>query len=164
MDEIIISPIKDDDIRSCLEIYNYYITDTTVTFEEEPLTYESFFERVNRICKTYPYFAAQVGGKTVGYAYLDMYNERSAYRHTADLSIYLNKDAKNRGIGSMLLSAVENAGRDRGINNIISLITEENERSVAFHEKHGYILVGKLNKVGLKFNKRLDVLIYQKEI
>ena len=50
------------------------------------------------------------------------------------------------------------------INNIISLITEENERSVAFHEKHGYILVGKLNKVGLKFNKRLDVLIYQKEI
>ncbi len=65
MDEIIIRPIKDDDIRSCLEIYNYYITDTTVTFEEEPLTYESFFERVNRICKTYPYFAAQVGGKTV---------------------------------------------------------------------------------------------------
>lgn len=164
MDGIIIRPIKDDDIRSCLEIYNYYITDTTVTFEEEPLTYESFFERVNMICKTYPYFAAQVGSKTVGYAYLDMYNERSAYRHTADLSIYLNKDAKNRGIGSQLLGAVENAGRDRGINNIISLITEENERSVAFHEKHGYKLVGKLNKVGLKFNKRLDVLIYQKEI
>lgn len=164
MKEVIIRQIEKEDVLSCLEIYNYYITDTTVTFEEEPLSFDGFLNRVERIKRAYPYFVAESGGAVLGYAYLDMYNERSAYRHTADLSIYLDVNAQKHGIGSMLLKSVENAGRKIGINNIVSLITGENGKSVAFHEKHGYRLVGTLEKVGLKFDKRLDVLIYQKEI
>lgn len=164
MKEVIVRPIENEDVPACLEIYNYYITDTTVTFEEEPLSLNDFLSRVERIKKTYPYLVAESDGAVLGYAYLDMYNERSAYRHTADLSIYLDVKFQKHGIGSMLLKSVENAGRKIGINNIVSLITGENCKSVAFHEKHGYKPVGTLKKVGLKFNKRLDVLVYQKEI
>lgn len=84
---MIIRNIKKEDIRRCVEIYNYYIINSTATFEEQPLTEAQFAERVKRISADYPYLVAEEDGKVVGYAYLDKYNERSAYRFTADLSI-----------------------------------------------------------------------------
>ena len=71
-----IRTIGDGDIARCAEIYNYYIENTTVTFEEAPLSAEEFGERVARIKKEYPYFVAELDGVVVGYAYLDKYNER----------------------------------------------------------------------------------------
>ena len=80
---MIIRNIKKEDIRRCVEIYNYYIINSTATFEEQPLTEAQFAERVKRISADYPYLVAEEDGKVVGYAYLDKYNERSAYRFTA---------------------------------------------------------------------------------
>ena len=154
---MIIRNIKKEDIRRCVEIYNYYIINSTVTFEEQPLTEARFAERVERISADYPYLV-------VGYAYLDKYNERSAYRFTADLSIYLDNSCVSHGVGSRLLAEIEKAARERGIVNILSLITEENAVSVAFHGKHGFEPVGKLEKVGFKMDKWLDVLFYQKKL
>ena len=101
-----IRPIEDRDIAACLAIYNYYIEHTTITFEEEPLSLAAFSERVRRICADYPYLIAEESGEVVGYAYLDAYNERSAYRYTADLSIYLARDSLGRGAGASLLAAM----------------------------------------------------------
>lgn len=161
---MIIRNIKKEDIRRCVEIYNYYIINSTATFEEQPLTEAQFAERVERISVDYPYLVAEEDGKVVGYAYLDKYNERSAYRFTADLSIYLDNSCVSHGVGSRLLAEIEKAAKERGIVNILALITEENAVSVAFHGKHGFEPVGKLEKVGFKMNKWLDVLFYQKKL
>lgn len=155
---------KKEDIARCLEIYNYYIEETTVSFEEEPLSLEAFTARVERICAEFPFIVAEDCGDVVGYAYLDRFHERSAYRYTADLSIYLDKNLLSRGTGGLLLAEIEQLGKKRGITNIISLITGENARSVSFHEKHGFKLAGKLEKVGVKFGKVLDVFYYQKSL
>ena len=159
-----IRPIEDRDIAACLAIYNYYIEHTTITFEEEPLSLADFSARVRRICGSYPYLVAEEGGTVVGYAYLDAYNERSAYRYTADLSIYLAHDCLSRGVGSALLAAIERLAEQQGLRNIVSIITEENARSLAFHERHGYREVGRLYKSGLKFGRWLDVAFYQKTL
>lgn len=157
-----IRPITENDLTRCVGIYNYYIENTTITFEEQPLSLEAFSARVRRIEAQYPYLVAEEDGAVVGYAYLDAYNERSAYRYTADLSIYLAHDCLSRGVGGRLLEAIERAGAARGLRNIISIVTEENARSIAFHEKHGYTEVGRMRKVGLKFDRWLDVVFYQK--
>ena len=162
--EMTVRKLNDGDIVRCLEIYNYYIEETTVSFEETPLTLEKFTERVNRIREEYPFIVAEDGKKVVGYAYLDRFHERSAYRFTADLSIYLDKDLLAKGTGGLLLDEIERRGKDMGITNIISLVTGENVRSAAFHEKHGFRLVGRLEKVGVKFGKILDVFYYQKAL
>lgn len=159
---MIVRKIAQADIPRCTEIYNYYIENTTVTFEERPLTEEEFFARVCQISKEYPYFVAEECGEVIGYAYLDKYNERSAYRYTADFSVYLDKSQTAKGTGGLLLAETEKAALDCGIVNILSLITEENFASVAFHRKHGFELTGVLKKVGFKQNKWLDVLFYQK--
>lgn len=162
--EITIRPAAVSDAAECLKIYKYYINETTVTFEEQPPTVAEFEERILRITKDYPFLIAESAGKTVGYAYLDKYNERSAYRFAADLSVYLDRDFRGAGTGSKLLAAIENEAKTKGIKNIISIITEENVPSVNFHEKRGFIKRGCMQKVGFKFGKWLDVLFYQKAL
>ena len=152
-----IRPIEDRDIAACLAIYNYYIEHTTITFEEEPLSLAAFSERVRRICAGYPYLVAEESGEVVGYAYLDAYNERSAYRYTADLSICLG-----RGAGASLLAAVERLAEQQGLRNLVAIVTEENEHSLSFHVRHGYREVGRLYKSGFKFGRWLDAAFLQK--
>lgn len=86
----------------------------------------------------------------LGYAYLDRYNERSAYRRTADLSVYLAQDARGHGIGALLYKAIEEAGRAMGLHSIVSIVTGENTGSVHFHEKMGFCRVGKIAEEGPK--------------
>lgn len=159
-----IRPITERDVPQCADIYNYYIENTTITFEEAPLTAEAFSARVRRITQRYPYLVAEEDGQIAGYAYLDLYNDRSAYRYTADLSIYLRHGCGARGLGSALLAEIERLAAEAGFRNIISIITEENAPSLAFHEKHGYRPAGRLYKVGLKFGRWLDVAFYQKAL
>lgn len=152
------------DTLACLEIYSYYIENTTVTFDEETPSSEEFTDRVKRITESYPFFVADDGDRVIGFAYLDIFNPRSAYRRTADLTIYLAHDAGGRGVGTMLYTALEDAARVRGIANIISLITSDNVASLAFHKKHNFAEVGHLTDVGVKFGQLLSVDFYQKTL
>lgn len=152
------------DSAACARIYNHYIAKTTVTFEETPLSEESFAERLARISARYPFLVAEADGQVVGYAYLDAFNPRTAYRLTSDLSIYLDPNATAQGIGSQLLLRIEAEAARRGLRNVISLVTEENVGSVRFHERHGFARVGRLENVGLKFGRLLDVLFLQKPL
>ncbi len=157
-----IRDIEPRDYSRILEIYNYYITDTTVSFEEEALSLSAFSARIDRIREEYPFIVLEEDGEVIGYAYLDRFHERSAYRYTADLSLYLSKDKRGKGRGAALLFEIENRGRSQGIENIISLVTEENSHSIAFHQKYGFTFVGKMERVGEKFGRKIGVIYYQK--
>ena len=159
-----IRSICDADIDTCLQIYNYYIENTTVTFEETPLGADAFRERVHAISAHFPYLVALEDGVVIGYAYLDVFNSRSAYRYTADLSVYLAPSSCAHGTGTKLVDAVLGAGKAQGIRSVISIVTGENRVSARFHEKNGFSLVGTLHHVGYKHNKWLDVMYYQKTL
>lgn len=161
---MIIRPIEDKDIKKCLDIYNYYIKNTTVTFEEAILSLDIFKDRVKNIIKDYPFLILEDNNDILGYAYLDKLSSRSAYRYTADLSIYLDNKSINKGYGKLLLDEIENKARECNIKNIISIVTSENFSSINFHLKNGFIEVGRLNNVGYKFNKYLSVVYYQKSL
>lgn len=152
------------DAAACLEIYRHYIENTTVTFEENTPSPDDFRARIERITKSYPFLVAEDCGRIVGFAHLDLFNPRSAYRRTADLTIYLAPDAVSHGTGGLLFAAIEDEARVRGIANIISLITSVNAESIAFHKKHGFEHVGHLTDVGVKFGQPLSVDFYQKKL
>ncbi len=137
-----IDSISDVDINACTAIYNYYIENTRVTMEEKPLGGAEFSSRVEKISAHYPYLVTRDGGEVLGYAYLDVFNERSAYNMTADLSIYVRHDSTAKGIGKALLTALEAEAKSRGIEVLVSLITDENVESIAFHKRNGFIECG----------------------
>ena len=148
--------------RSC---NNYYIENTCITLEEKLITPEEFGARAARITKGYPYIVARNGaGKTVGYAYLDVFDSRSAYRCTADLSIYVDRACRHGGVGQKLYTEIERLGRERGIENLISIITSENEGSLRFHRKNGFTEIGVMHGVAFKFGRYLDVSFFQKHL
>ncbi len=162
---ITINLLQNKDIERCLEIYNYYIKNTCFTLEEDELSLEAFRTRVGDITKKYPFIVAHdESGNVIGYAYLNVFNERSAYCHTADLSIYVDRHHTHTQIGEKLLLETEKLAREYEITNLISIITGSNEGSVRFHEKHGFIREGNIHDIAIKFGKTLGIYFYRKKL
>ncbi len=162
---MLIRKLEDSDIEACLNIYNYYIENTCYTLEEERLSLSDFTSRVKRIQAHYPFLVyVDDENQVLGYAYLDVFHERSAYKKTADLSIYVDKDHLHDHIGVILLNAIEKKAKEYSITNIISIVTSENENSLHFHEKHGFLLEGNIHDVAYKLGRSISVYYLRKPI
>lgn len=93
-----------------------------------------------------------------------LFHERSAYKRTVDLSIYVSKDHLHEGIGKELLSCIEAKTKERGYRNLISILTSENPASLAFHLRNGFLLEGTLREVAYKMGKTIDTFYLRKPI
>lgn len=93
-----------------------------------------------------------------------LFHERSAYKRTVDLSIYVSKDHLHEGIGKELLSCIEAKTKERGYRNLISIVTSENPASLAFHLRNGFLLEGTLREVAYKMGKTIDTFYLRKPI
>ena len=145
-------------------IYNYYIENTTATLELEVLTEESFRARVEKIRERFPYLIYEENGEILGYAYLNDFNPRGGYRFTADLSLYVAHGARGKGIGRALYETIEPMAKERGLCNIISLITSENEASLAFHKALGFERVAQIDNIAHKFDRWIGLCYCIKRI
>lgn len=160
-----IRSIEKKDYQSCLDIYNYYILNTCYTLEEDKLFVKEFSTRIETILKKYPFIVYENDDQEVlGYAYLNSFNTRSAYKISADLSIYVNKDHLKEKIGSFLFDSIVKLAPFYKIKNIISIVTSENKNSFNFHLKNGFVLEGTIHNVAIKFNKLISVYYFRKEI
>ena len=150
------------DISAILEIYAPYIINTTYTFEYTVPTLEEFTARFETITAQFPWLVWEENGKVVGYAYGSAPFERSAYSWCGEVSIYLAPEAHKRGIGKALYAVLEEIMWQQGYRVIYSLITSENEGSVRFHEKVGYVHSFECKNCGLKFGRWLGVIWMEK--
>ncbi len=164
MTELIIRPAEERDLPRILEIYAPYILNTTYSFEYNVPTIEAFTERFRRITAFYPWLVAELDGTVVGYAYGSRMFERTSYSWDADTSIYVDEAYHGMHIGTRLYTALEEELRRMGLCNLYAIVTGENERSRAFHEKCGYTEEAKLDHTGYKFGKWLAVYWYVKRI
>ena len=73
-------------------IYNWYIENTTVSFDEREVTADEMGARMCLDDETCPWLVMEEGGRVVGFAYAALWNLRSAYRYTREVSIYLSPD------------------------------------------------------------------------
>ena len=160
-----IRKLEEKDVAKCLDIYNYYIENTCFTLEEEKLSLDIFKKRCKNIIKQYPFIVMENDeGAIVGYAYLNTFNPKSAYRKTADLSIYVSKNHLHEHAGGILLEEIEKYACKYGITNIISIVTSENKNSFDFHLKNGFILEGTIHDVAIKFGKVISVNYFRKAL
>ncbi len=153
-----IRPVTLEDAGAIVDIYNYFITDTTVTFEVQPLTVEEMAERIREISARFPYFVYEEDGRVLGYCYAHLWKERAAYSKTLETTVYLHKDATHRGIGSLMVNHLVDLCREQGYHALIACITEGNEASVKMHEKLGFRQVSEYKEVGRKFGEWLGVV------
>jgi len=152
------------DAEEIVKIYNHYILNTVVTFEEEALTKADMEERIKEKTKSNPWIVFEEEGHILGYAYLGTFRERSAFRHTKESSIYLDKGVVGKGIGGKLYKELIKLAKDYKVNVIIGVITLPNPASIVLHNKLEFERIGSFNEVGFKQDKWLDVDFWQKKI
>lgn len=156
--------LKESDISSCLKIYNWYILNSSATFEITPLTLDAFRQRVHTIQKKYPWIVLEEEGEIKGYAYLDAFHERVAYQWTCDLSIYLDHEQRGKGYGKQLMSSILSLAETDGYHNVVSIVTEGNRASEAMHDAFGFEKKAFFEKFGYKNAQWLGVSYYVKTL
>jgi phosphinothricin acetyltransferase len=154
---MMIRPVTTADAPAICGIYNYYVVNTAVSFEDDPVSVEEMEDRIRIITGRYPWFVREEGGEVSAYAYINTWRDRAAYRYAAELSIYVKYGREGRGMGRELMARLLEAVRKTGVHVLVSGITIPNERSVALHEKFGFQKVAHFREIGFKLEKRLDV-------
>mgnify|MGYP002293134803 CR=1 FL=1 len=149
------------DAKAIVDIYNEYVVNSVATFETEPLRVEEMEGRIAGISASYPYLVYVDQDEVVGYCYAHTWKERSAYRYTLETTVYLSPGHTGKGIGMLLMQRLIEACRENGYRALIACITEGNEASNILHEKLGFKQVSHFKKVGLKFDRWLDVADYE---
>lgn len=156
-----------DDSLEIAEIYNWYIKNTTITFEESTVSAGDMAQRIAVSDATRPWLVLEHSGQDkpgtqlVGYAYAARWKERSAYRFAREVSIYLVPEAQGEGLGLQLYQALIESLRTTEIHSLIAGITLPNDASIALHEKLGFHKVGEFEEVGKKFDNYLNVGYWQ---
>src|SRR5688572_30902450 len=156
-----IRPATVNDQQAIMDIYNEAVINTAATFDTELRTMQKQMEWWEKHKKNHPVLVAEEQGKIAGWASLSPWSDRCAYDTTVEVSVYIHKDFRGRGIGSKLLEIVTLEGGKVGNHTVLSRITEGNESSIHIHEKFGYRHIGVMKEVGFKFGKFLDVNMMQ---
>ncbi len=151
------------DAGAFARIYNFYVGETIVTFEEEPVTDADMADRLEEVRKAaLPWLAAEHGGQVVGYACATKWKSRRGYRFSAEVSVYLDHDRGGRGIGSLLYARLLEILQGQGYHAAMGGVALPNEASVALHEKFGFEKVAHFRDVGFKFGQWIDVAYWEK--
>lgn len=160
---------KLEDAPALLEIYGYYIEHSTLTFEYEVPSVEEFQGRMAHIMEHYPYLVIECDDEIVGYSYAGRYHPRAAYEWNAEMTIYLKKGIRRKGIGRQVYTLLESILKEQGIVKTIASITlpideYSDFNSMQFHERMGYTLAGRMDYCGYKFGRWYSVIYMDKLI
>lgn len=159
----IIRPAREADAPSLVRIYNHFIRETVVTFEEEEIAAAEMWSRVAEVQEAaLPWLVAEEDGEVVGYAYATTWKARSAYRFSVESSVYLDPTAGGRGLGSRLYAALLPLLEVRGVHAVIGGVALPNDASIALHEKFGFRKVAHFEQTGFKFDRWIDVAYWEK--
>lgn len=150
------------DAAAIAKIYNYYIKHTPITFEIKTIKTAEIAKRMKGHSKKYIWLVGVVDGVIIGYAYSSEFQERAAYKHSQELTVYLHKDHFGKGYGTLLYKKLIALVKKTDCAVMIGGIGLPNKGSVRLHEKLGFKKVAHFKKVGRKFGKWIDVGYWEK--
>jgi phosphinothricin acetyltransferase len=145
------------DAAAICAIYNHYVLNTSVTFEEAAVPHDEMARRIGEVTGNLCWYVHDVDGEIAGYAYASPWRARCAYRLSVESTVYVSQSHARRGIGSQLYRVLLDDLRARGIHVILGGIAQPNPASVALHEKFGFEKVAHIKQVGRKFERWIDV-------
>lgn len=155
---------EEKDLPFLYEIYSWYDTNTPWNLDWIPESPQAFASRIQTIAQDFPVYIALDGqGTLIGYGYAHKAMEKQAYEHVAELTVYF-RQGPHYGLATAMLEKLEEDLKRQHIRWMISCITEANTASTAFHDRHGFTLLGRLPRAGYKNQIWYDVVWYGKEL
>jgi L-amino acid N-acyltransferase YncA len=157
-----IRPAEIGDAAAIARIYNHYVLNTIVTFEQLAVSDEQMAGRIQEVLDIpLPWLVAEKNGAIVGFAYAGKWKTRYAYRYSVESTVYLDPAHTGNGLGSALYTGLLEVLRKHSVHSVMGGIAQPNPGSVALHEKVGFQKVAHLKEVGFKADKWIDVGYWQ---
>lgn len=149
------------DLPAINAIYNHFVLASTCTYQEEPATAAERAAWFEKHTERYPVTVLSEGERVVGWGSLSPFHARSAYRFTAENSVYVHHEEHRRGYGRRLLADLLERAAAIGFREVIALISADQAASLGLHRAMGFVEAGLLRRVGFKFGRWLDVAYLQ---
>lgn len=150
-----------EDAQALLDIYNYYVLHTTVTFDIEPLALETFQTKIEHIITSYPFIVFESEGEILGFAYGSRFRPKPAYDYVVESTVYVKHGHHGKQIGSKLYAELLKQLKQTKLHTVLGVLTVPNDASIKLHERFGFKQVATLDEVGFKFGQWQDVGIWQ---
>ena len=162
MIDFVVRAASPADAGPLADIYNFYVANTVVTFEEEVVSTVDMQARIRDVqMQDLPWLVAEREGTLIGYSYATRWKARSAYRHSVETTVYLRRGMEGRGIGKTLYASLMPLLRERNMHAVIGGAALPNPASVALHEKLGFRHVATFHEVGFKHGRWIDVAYWE---
>lgn len=162
MQDIAVRRAVTEDVADLLLIYNQGIEDRIATLEEETKDLAYMEKWLEDHHGRHAVLVAEERGQIVGWASLNPYSHRCAYRGVADLSVYIHREHRGQGIGSLLLNALEKEARISEFYKIVLFTFPFNGQGQGLYRKLNYREVGVFENQGILDGKPVDVMIMEK--
>lgn len=149
---------RETDVPALCELYNWYVTHSTATFQYEESTEAEMLDNLHGVLARAPFLVARdAAGRLCGYACAHPLHPRAAYAWCAETTIYCAPDCLGQGVGRRLYAPLLALLKAQGYRAAAALVTHPNPESEAFHKAMGFVKAGVQPKAGYKFGQWLDV-------
>ena len=153
-----IRPLYKSDWNAVKEIYQMGMDTGIATFETEVPDWETWDNKFLKKCR----FVAEEDNKILGWAVLSAVSKRWVYRGVAEISIYVDLNCTQKGIGSVLMKALVEKSEEEEFWTLQSVIFLENKASIRIHEKYDFKLVGRRERIAIRDGEWKDTLLYER--
>ncbi len=149
------------EVKEICDIYNFYVENTAITFEEQLVSAEDMAGRIKEITAELPWLVFTENTGVVGFAYASKWKSRCAYKYSVETTVYLKQSSFGRGIGTKLYKRLLSELKEHCYHTAIAGIALPNDASIALHEKLGFKKVAHFKETGFKFDKWIDAGYWQ---
>jgi L-amino acid N-acyltransferase YncA len=163
---LLIRPSQAIDLAAICEIYAVAVETGTASFELEPPDQPEMTRRWQAIVQAgLPWLTAERHGMVLGYAYAGPFRPRPAYRYCVEDSVYVDARAHGQGVGALLLAELIARCEAWGARQMVAVIGDSaNTQSIELHARLGFRHAGRVDQVGWKFGRWLDVVFMQRTL
>ncbi|WP_159476296.1 GNAT family N-acetyltransferase [Dyadobacter sp. 3J3] len=156
-------PIQLSDAHDILEIVNYYISETTYHFSDQPIGISSIYDLILQETNL-PRYVIEEEGKIIGLGYAYDFRSENTFSETAKLTYWLKPAVTGKGIGKELYRILENKLIRLDYKNILVNVSSENLVSLNFHKKSGFVECGNFKGIANKKGQYFDIIWLQKTL
>ncbi len=156
--------MSEGDREAVIDLFNYYVENSFAAYPEERVSY-GLFDEFLRLTKGYPAYTVrdeESERRVLGFAFLRAYHPLPSFLRAAEISFFIDPAWTGRGIGSMMMDRIINEAKCKGIDTILANVSSLNEKSLRFHERHGFVECGRFRRVARKKGCDLDAVWMQK--
>ena len=160
---ITVRDASEDDVPGILAIYNEVIATSTAVYRDSPATLDDrrqWFDA--RRAGSYPVLVAVDDSGILGFASYGDFRAWPGYRFSVEHTVHIRLDQRGRGVGTQLMQALIQRAIEQGKHVMIGGVDAENESSLRFHERLGFVRTANLRQVGFKFGRWLDLVFVQR--